>query len=588
MKQKEQKAKKKTGISLVLNRLDILSTLLFPLVLIILILGFRSHRSLEVNTNYSVSTENWIKNILHIDRTAHDKTVIMPLPEELNKCNVMFISIYGNKGFLKRFAIEGTLSSSAIQETLAENLRDNEIPIYIRVDLKNSKQKRVWFRNKYYWFVIYNPGITAFSWLTKTGTHYFYPGQAVEEGISVENLWDHYFHDWDRAKKIKRFGMASYLYHVPAKKLIPLFRGEPPIPELTYQSVYQVIIDGADYLARRQSQSGRFMYDFDPIRNHPLGGYNALRHAGTTFALFQVYGLTGESRFLEAGDRALNYLDRLSTTKDGLRFIVENNYAKLGGAGLATLALCEREKHVGDGRDLNKIIGYARFMEKCQRSDGDFMRFDPYHPQKKAPLEKSIYYPGEATFALTRLAALTGEDHWQKVALKAARALSTRWNFMGIDWYVPFDAWLLYALSELYQQTEKDWLFDYATLIAQRMMLYQFQEGENLNDDFVGGAFHPFFPQSTPTGARNEGIGAYCHMMKMNGKIDTRFVDTLMRAGSFQIKQAFRDDNTYYVPYPDLVKGGFRKSLIEPTLRIDYTQHNISSLLYLLEWLEEK
>ena len=53
------------------------------------------------------------------------------------------------------------------------------------------------------------------------------------------------------------------------------------------------------------------------------------------------------------------------------------------------------------------------------------------------------------------------------------------------------------------------------------------------------------------------------------------------------LRLQFTEENTYYVEHPDRVLGAFRASLADSTLRIDHTQHALSSLLkaerYLLE-----
>ncbi|MBN2381974.1 hypothetical protein JXQ70_03740 [bacterium] len=566
----------------------LLRTAIIASCLILLVLFFRHHRALPVTVEVTPEALDWLNEFvlsgLHETSSQPAQSVTM-CPEALITHPLVILTLYKPDRPIQRYLFRKGFIEQDQSRKIRTILHEAGPDTSLRIDVQASPLHRIWFKNKYYWFWVYEPGKTGVFWDNGGQEGYLSPGQPIEQGIGPNKTWSHYSPHWTDIRPILyRFITHSYVYLPGASALVALERGEPPPPELNQANIRAAIIEAADYLVRQTAPSGKFVYEYDPIDQSNSSHYNALRHAGTTFALFQVYGLTSDSKYLEAGDRALNYLDRLTTIKDGFRFIIENNYAKLGGAALAVLAMVERETHVRDGRDLPKIHAFARFIERSQRDDGDFIRFDPYNPTRKAELEKSIYYPGEATFALTRLAGLTGEQHWLDAALKGARALSRRWSFLGIDWFVPFDAWLLYALSELFEQTRQPWLYDYASTIARRMVLYQFGPGANRNPDFCGGAFDPVFPQSTPTGARAEGLGAFCTMLSHTGHLSDFYRTALMNSGRFQLRQAFRPDNSYYLPCPEKARGGFRKSIVEPQLRIDYTQHNISSLLYLLEW----
>lgn len=52
-------------------------------------------------------------------------------------------------------------------------------------------------------------------------------------------------------------------------------------------------------------------------------------------------------------------------------------------------------------------------------------------------------------------------------------------------------------------------------------------------------------------------------------------------AVAFQLQSQFRAESAMYLPHPQRVIGGFRRSLTNFEIRIDYVQHNISSILSL-------
>ena len=55
----------------------------------------------------------------------------------------------------------------------------------------------------------------------------------------------------------------------------------------------------------------------------------------------------------------------------------------------------------------------------------------------------------------------------------------------------------------------------------------------------------------------------------------------------FQLQTQLRPESAMYLPDPQRAIGGFRRSLTNFEIRIDYVQHNISSLLLLRRILAE-
>jgi hypothetical protein len=44
------------------------------------------------------------------------------------------------------------------------------------------------------------------------------------------------------------------------------------------------------------------------------------------------------------------------------------------------------------------------------------------------------------------------------------------------------------------------------------------------------------------------------------------------------LREQLGDDNSYLAARPDLARGGFRRSLVEPEIRIDFVQHAATAL----------
>jgi hypothetical protein len=59
----------------------------------------------------------------------------------------------------------------------------------------------------------------------------------------------------------------------------------------------------------------------------------------------------------------------------------------------------------------------------------------------------------------------------------------------------------------------------------------------------------------------------------------SKIASALKACARFQLSQQFDQDNSFYLPDAARAAGGFRAGITSTQIRIDYVQHNISSLL---------
>jgi hypothetical protein len=100
------------------------------------------------------------------------------------------------------------------------------------------------------------------------------------------------------------------------------------------------------------------------------------------------------------------------------------------------------------------------------------------------------------------------------------------------------------------------------------------------------GGFRPGAPRSTPAAARAEGmLAAYRIAISTGDSRAPKIAAALKASARFQLSQQFNLSNSFFLPRPDRAAGGFRASLTSMRIRIDFVQHNISSLLGIAEAL---
>ena len=382
----------------------------------------------------------------------------------------------------------------------------------------------------------------------------------------------------------------SFTEAAPGQMPVPLYRANVLFDKVTPDLIEKAIRDGGDMLVRLQRGDGRFYYEYFP-GNDDLNrnDYNLLRHAGTCYSLFSLYGATKDEKYLLAGRRGIDWLLKQMKTPawDIERaYPVYHKKAKLGGAGLSLMALCERVK-VDPEYDISPIMHkLANHLRREQKSDGSF---HTYYSWDKKPVKKrfSIYYPGEAMLALIRYNALVPEGSKESVAVVEKGAdflIDKRWKLVGMNVNIPPDAWLMMALHEVYLVSPKEKYVDYCLKIAQGMASDQILTILP-GSDYYGG-FFPFPPQVTPAGSRSEGLTAAYYLAEKAGRPNDWIAEIIRRGAIFQIRMQIRPEFAHLFKNPKMALGTFRHSPTDSRNRIDYNQHNISGLIFAAKILE--
>ena len=371
---------------------------------------------------------------------------------------------------------------------------------------------------------------------------------------------------------------------------IQLYRGNDGSPIVSPDTLLDAARAGGDYLVLHQRADGTFDYLYDPIADELEPGYNLLRHAGTCYALFELHRASGDGRFLEAGRRGVEALlahvagPRPDDARAGAEFDavaeIDDAEAKLGGAALAVLAMVEHQRVSGDGRWLGRAGRLARFLVHQQGPDG---RFESKYFYGEADDEEfeSIYYPGEAILALARLHRLDGDPAWLAAALRGADWLIDVRDAGKSTAELPHDHWLLMGLAELDELTGDPRYAAHGARIADAIV--EAQRTRARHPDWIGSFYDP--PRTTPTATRAEALVAMDLLARRTGRDRRPILEALLRMAAFQRRCQLTDVSALYLPRPDHAVGGFRRSLTDWEVRIDYVQHSVSSLLGLREIL---
>jgi hypothetical protein len=199
---------------------------------------------------------------------------------------------------------------------------------------------------------------------------------------------------------------------------------------------------GAGWIAANQRADGSYLYEW----RRGAGAsptYNVVRHAGVTLALYRA-GLVDE------GDAGLDWLLHRVVRRHGWAAVVEGSTVPLGATALTVAAVAERRLVTGDRHRDGLLRELARFLADLQRPDGGWPLGWDLDADAPDTSGTSRYYPGEAAWALARVAAAFPGEGWDAHAAGGVAYVALRRDDVEEVEFPPLnDHWGAYALAEL-------------------------------------------------------------------------------------------------------------------------------------------
>jgi hypothetical protein len=309
-------------------------------------------------------------------------------------------------------------------------------------------------------------------------------------------------------------------------------------------------------LAGLVGEDGQFRYRYDARTGENLSGYNILRHSGAIWALVDTYRDTGDVRLLNAAQRALRYL-----LDNSLRFyrsyrnvcICEDNTIKLGGSALAALTMLAMFSITRERLLLTLSEQLCQFILDQRQEQGELVH-KRYFESGKISSFRSMYYTGEALFAMVTLFEQTGERHWLDAAVNIEKPLADEGYGVAEQSH-----WMLYALEMMTRFSPSPDYSRHAVAIVEHIL------------------DHPDYLQwqrSTPIACRSEGLLAFLRQPPTGNQQD----DHLRQRCRQQVENNISQQMSFCLDNGAFIRGGNDHRHHE--IRIDYLQHNISSLLH--------
>lgn len=363
-----------------------------------------------------------------------------------------------------------------------------------------------------------------------------------------------------------------------------------PQPEryahVTAETLEHSIRLGADWIIAMQEHHGRFQYWYDPVSDKfsKKTDDNFLRQAGTSFSLALVYEMTGEPRYLEAARRSVQYLLAFTESLDTDKaYFLFRQKAKLGGISLPMLTMLKIRQLTGTTEYdaiLTKLANMILFLQKKYNTGqykSTYVYRGDYEYEKNSGWESRIY-PGEALYALAGMYQAFGDIRYKQ---------SMDWAlefYYGEKWKShAFIPWTISAFASLYEQTGEGEYADYVFFLSNQLLTQQ-----NLGaDDEVYGSFHSV--PSANTASYMEGLGDAIYVARLIEDEERLqlYRERAKMGYRWLLLLQYGEADAIALKRPDMAQGGFRKTLTNSQLRIDNTQHAISSFAKGLRFIYE-
>lgn len=332
-------------------------------------------------------------------------------------------------------------------------------------------------------------------------------------------------------------------------------------------------------------KNGKYIYSYLPEENKKKKDYNILRHAGTTYSILETCEIMPDEELLKLAESAINYLigkvKNFEINENPVSVVVEKDAIKLGGNALTIIMLAKYTQITQNYEYLELMQRMARWICENQNEDGEFIIQKQRYSTKEKYNFKSEYYPGEAILSLVRLYQLDGNKKWLNSAeLASYYLINVRDKHANINTII-HDHWLLYALNELYRKQPQEIYIGHVSLITKSIMKSQITDNIE-NPDWNGAYRIPYIRlESTPTACRSEGLCAAYHLLHDTGyaKEALKIIKTIEEGIQFQLQNQLRPESVIDYKNKKLCLGAFKRGLMRFDLRIDFTQHNISSLI---------
>lgn len=345
----------------------------------------------------------------------------------------------------------------------------------------------------------------------------------------------------------------------------------------SYEDILSAVNTASSFLLRSIHENGQFTYGYQPIFNKEIGSYNILRHTSTTWTLLNQYRLTKDENLVPKIEKAIRYMteNHIVSMNEDTCFLLEKNSSELnlGGNGIAVVVLCIYMEIFATDCFSHLVTRLGNGILHLQdKVAGDYYHVLNYPDFTLKDKYRTVYYDGEATFALSKLYSHTRDKLWLDAAMKAVD------YFIDNNYERHVDHWIAYAVNELtlYVPSEKYLTFGLKNVQVNLDKIY--------NQDT---SFHTYMELLMITFVLYDRIKTNGVPLEiLNKEFDQPyFIRTIYKRATHMLNGYLYPEYAMYLKSPATILGAFCVRHHGCRVRIDDVQHFLGGYyLYLLNY----
>lgn len=328
----------------------------------------------------------------------------------------------------------------------------------------------------------------------------------------------------------------------------------------------ELIKNASGFLIDQVKNDGSFIYGYYPRFDREIDNYNIVRHASTLWSLVCQYRMTGNEELVSVIDKAIDYMidDAVIERDDDTAYLYEekSDEIKLGGCGVAVIALTEYMDAFDSDKyeDIAVKLGNG-ILTMLDQDSGEYYHVLNGDYSKKEEF-RTVYYDGEATFALCRLYSLTSDEKWLTAAKSAVE------HFIDADYVQYKDHWIAYSMNEITKYIDDERYYTFALRNAQ----------ENLDRIYNRDTtYHTYFELLMSTfEIYDRMIERGIHVDYLDSGFDLEyFLKTIYKRADHMLCGYFYPEYAMYMANPSRILDTFMVRHDGYRVRIDDVQHNV-------------
>lgn len=332
--------------------------------------------------------------------------------------------------------------------------------------------------------------------------------------------------------------------------------------EVDAEYAKEIIQNSTEFLQKQIYEDGSFVYGIYPRFDNNIENYNMVRHASTIWSLICSYKIEPNEKLKKDIDITINYmLNHIIYKNEETAYLLDGKEIKLGGNAIAVITLTEYMDvfQTDKYKEICNALGIG-ILTMFDKETGEWFHVLNNDFSEKEEF-RTIYYDGEATFALSKLYGLTENPKWLDMAKISVN------NFIEEHYEQYKDHWIAYSLNEITKYVNDEIYYEFALRNAQENLKIIYERDTT---------YHTYSELLMAT------FEIYDRMKEKNIKVVYEeqfdvsfFLEVIEYRLNHMLNGYFFPEYAMYMKNPERISNAFFVRHDGFRVRIDDVQHNI-------------